>query len=128
MLVLLWIRSRRHWRLFEPSISRRSSITTSGIGSSNSFCVVADLPVLELLVGFLPLEVSLLVDGFMEDSNSLVLLLFVFLPWFGPAEWSSSSSSSSSCYLLSFLTVSATPLSIAFSSSIKASMRAWYNS
>ncbi|GKE62866.1 hypothetical protein Tco_1513233, partial [Tanacetum coccineum] len=68
----------------------------------------ADLPVLELLDGALPLEVSLVVDGLMEDYDSLVLLLFVFLPWFGPAERSSLSSSSSSCYFLWFLTVSVT--------------------
>ncbi|GKD46198.1 hypothetical protein Tco_1270843, partial [Tanacetum coccineum] len=96
-------RSRRPWRLFKPSVSRRSSITTSAIGSSIGSYTVADLPVLELLDGTLPLEVFLVVDGFMKDYESLVLLLFVFLPWFGPTE-GSSSSSSSSCYLLWFLT------------------------
>ncbi|GJW77025.1 hypothetical protein Tco_0138707 [Tanacetum coccineum] len=60
----------------------------------------ADLPVLEPLVGALPLGVSLVVDGFLEDSDSLVLLLFVFLPWFGLAGGSSSSSSLSSSLLL----------------------------
>ncbi|GKE46886.1 hypothetical protein Tco_1478144, partial [Tanacetum coccineum] len=68
----------------------RGSVNQSGfsvlavLGSSGSL-VEADLPVLEPLDGALPLGVSLVVDGFLEDSDSLVLLLFVFLPWFGPA-------------------------------------------
>nr|GEX01694.1 hypothetical protein [Tanacetum cinerariifolium] len=66
----------------------------------------ADLPVLDPLVGALPFGVSLVVDGFFKDSNYLVLLLLVFLPWFGPAGGSSSSSSSSSsCFRLWSLNV-----------------------
>ncbi|GJZ31624.1 hypothetical protein Tco_0576671 [Tanacetum coccineum] len=42
--------------------------------------IVANLPILELFDRALPLEVSLMVDGFLEDSDSLVLLLFVFVP------------------------------------------------
>ncbi|GJY71449.1 retrovirus-related pol polyprotein from transposon TNT 1-94 [Tanacetum coccineum] len=57
--------------------------------------------------------------------------LLVDLPWFDPAEGPSSSSSSSSssslsCFLLWSFTLSATSLSMASSSAIKASMRAWY--
>ncbi|GKD32564.1 hypothetical protein Tco_1248073, partial [Tanacetum coccineum] len=41
---------------------------------------VADLPVLDPLLRSLPFGVSLEEDGFLEDSDSLVCLLFVFLP------------------------------------------------
>ncbi|GKF72514.1 hypothetical protein Tco_0208628, partial [Tanacetum coccineum] len=50
---------------------------------------LGDLPVLEDLDGGLPLVDSLGVEDFFEDSVSfLVLLFFVSLPWFGPAEGS----------------------------------------
>ncbi|GKE21098.1 hypothetical protein Tco_1432610, partial [Tanacetum coccineum] len=77
----------------------------------------ADLGVLELFYRAVHLEVSLVVDGFLEDSNSLVLLLVVFLPWFGPAEGSSSSSSSSS-YKLELVGGSSDFLASSFASSI----------
>nr|GEY69851.1 hypothetical protein [Tanacetum cinerariifolium] len=57
-----------------------SSITTIAVGSLTSSFAVADLPILELFDRALPLEVSLVVDGFLEDFESLVLLLFFFLP------------------------------------------------
>nr|GFD11105.1 hypothetical protein [Tanacetum cinerariifolium] len=52
-----------------------------------------DLPDLEVFAGDLPLDDSLEVDDFIDGSDSLVLLLLDFLPWFGPAEGSSSSRS-----------------------------------
>ncbi|GKG46044.1 hypothetical protein Tco_0498490, partial [Tanacetum coccineum] len=48
------------------------------MGSLTGSFARADLPVLEPLDEALPLEVSLVEDGFLEDSNSLVLLLLVF--------------------------------------------------
>ncbi|GKG36286.1 hypothetical protein Tco_0443964, partial [Tanacetum coccineum] len=51
------------------------------------------LPDLVVLAGDLPLDDSLEVDDFCDGSDSLVLLLLVFLPWLGPAEGSSSSRS-----------------------------------
>ncbi|GKB79808.1 hypothetical protein Tco_0946703 [Tanacetum coccineum] len=63
-----------------------SSEAISIIGSY----VVIDLPDLEVLVGDLPLDDSLEVDDFFDGSDSLVLLLLVFLPWFSPTERSGS--------------------------------------
>nr|GFA61802.1 hypothetical protein [Tanacetum cinerariifolium] len=94
------------------------------IGSSTGSFTEVDLLVLEPSDEALPFRVSLVEDGFFKDSDSLVLHFFVFLPWFGTA---GRSSSSSSYFHLWSLTMSATPLSIAFSSSIKAFIRAWYN-
>ncbi|GJZ25485.1 hypothetical protein Tco_0569738 [Tanacetum coccineum] len=48
--------------------------------SSTGSFAGADLLVLEHLVRVLPFGVSLVVDGFFEESDSLVLLLLVFLP------------------------------------------------
>nr|GEU49830.1 hypothetical protein [Tanacetum cinerariifolium] len=68
------------WTTSSVAVLTTSSINTSTIGSSTESSTVADLPALEPLVEASPLEVSLVVVVFLDDSDSLVILLLDFLP------------------------------------------------
>ncbi|GJS64786.1 hypothetical protein Tco_0679350 [Tanacetum coccineum] len=67
-----------------------ASIVISFVGSTTVSSACTDLLDFKVLGGELPLDVSFEVDDFLDDLDSLVRLLLVFVPWFSQAEGSSS--------------------------------------
>nr|GEX35319.1 putative nucleotidyltransferase, ribonuclease H [Tanacetum cinerariifolium] len=67
-------------KMFTQGISFKNKVEDVQLGSSTGSSAFTDFPDLEVLAKDFPLDNSLVVDVFLDDSDSLNLLFLVFLP------------------------------------------------